>query len=70
MLLILSLLSFILGIALLLISALLMTFDIFWDIGEIIFKISGILILGPIVIALLVGAFALLISLFGFTLLF
>lgn len=62
--------SFIFGLALLLLSGILMLLDILWDFGEIIFKIAVILILAPIVIALLLGAFASLIGLFGFTLLF
>lgn len=62
--------SFVLGLVLLFFSGIIMMLDILWDFGEIIFKISIILMLGPIVIALLIGAFALLIGLFGFTLLF
>lgn len=62
--------SFILGLALLLLSGMLMLLDILWDFGEIIFKIAVILMLAPIVIVLLLGAFASLIELFGFTLLF
>lgn len=62
--------SFVLGLALLFFSGIIMALDILWGFGEIIFKISIILMLGPIVIALLIGAFALLIGLFGFTLLF
>ena len=62
--------SFIFGLALLLLSGILMLLDILWDFGEIIFKIAVILILAPIVIALLLGAFVSLIGLFGFTLLF
>lgn len=62
--------SFIFGLALLLLSGILMLLDILWDFGEIIFKIAVILILAPIVMALLLGAFASLIGLFGFTLLF
>ena len=61
--------SFILGLALLLLSGILMLLDILWDFGEIIFKVAVVLILAPIIIALLFGAFALLIELFGFTLL-
>lgn len=62
--------SFMLGLALLFLSGILMLLDILWDFGEIIFKIAVILMLAPIVIALLLGAFASLIGLFGFTLLF
>ena len=62
--------SFILGLALLLLSGILMLLDILWDFGEVIFKIAVILMLAPIVIVLLLGAFASLIGLFGFTLLF
>ena len=62
--------SFIFGLALLLFAGVLMTLDILWSFEEIIFKIAVILILAPIVIALLLGAFASLIGLFGFTLLF
>ena len=61
--------SFIFGLALLLLSSILMLLDILWDFGEIIFKVAVVLILAPIVIVLLFGAFALLIELFGFTLL-
>ena len=61
--------SFILGLALLLLSGILMLLDILWDFGEIIFKVAVVLILAPIIITLLFGAFALLIELFGFTLL-
>ena len=53
--------SFIFGLALLLLSSILMLLDILWDFGEIIFKVAVVLILVPIVIALLFGAFALLI---------
>lgn len=62
--------SFMLGLALLLFAGILMTLDILWSFEEIIFKIAVILMLAPIVIALLLGAFASLIGLFGFTLLF
>lgn len=62
--------SFILGLALLFFYGALTALDILWDFGEIIFKVAIILMLGPIIIALLIGAFALLIGLFGFTLLF
>ena len=62
--------SFVLGLALLFLSGLIMRLDVLWEFGEIIFKISMILMLSPIVIALLVGAFGLLVGLFGFTLLF
>lgn len=62
--------SFMLGLALLLFAGVLMTLDILWSFEEIIFKIAVILMLAPIVIALLLGAFASLIGLFGFTLLF
>lgn len=62
--------SFMLGLALLLFASILMALDILWSFEEIIFKIAVILMLAPIVIALLLGAFASLIGLFGFTLLF
>ena len=62
--------SFMLGLALLLFAGVLMTLDILWSFEEIIFKIAVILMLAPIVIALLLGAFASLIGLFGFILLF
>lgn len=65
-----GLFSFMLGLALLLFAGVLMTLDILWSFEEIIFKIAVILMLAPIVIALLLGAFASLIGLFGFTLLF
>lgn len=56
--------SFMLGLALLLIAAVLMTLDILWGLEEIIFKIGIILMFSPIIIALLV------IGIFGFILLF
>lgn len=55
--------SFMLGLALLLLAAVLMTLDILWSLEEIIFKIGIILMFGPIIIALLT------IGIFGFILL-
>ena len=55
--------SFMLGLALLLLAAVLMTLDILWSFEEIIFKIGIILMFGPIIITLLV------IGIFGFILL-
>ena len=56
--------SFMLGLALLLLAAVLMTLDILWSFEEIIFKIGIILMFSPIIITLLV------IGIFGFILLF
>ena len=56
--------SFMLGLALLLFAAVLMTLDILRSLEEIIFKIGVILVFGPIIITLLV------IGIFGFILLF
>ena len=56
--------SFMLGLALLFLAAVLMTLDILWSLEEIIFKIGVILVFGPIIITLLV------IGIFGFILLF
>lgn len=57
-------LSFMLGLALLLLAGVLMTLDILWSFEEIIFKIGIILMFGPIIITLFV------IGIFGFILLF
>lgn len=57
-------LSFMLGLALLLLACVLMTLDILWSFEEIIFKIGIILMFGPIIITLFV------IGIFGFILLF
>lgn len=46
--------SFMLGLALLLLAAVLMTLDILWGFEEIIFKIGIILMSSPIIITLLV----------------
>ena len=56
--------SFMLGLALLLFAAVLMTLDILWSLEEIIFKIGVILVFSPIIITLLI------IGVFGFILLF
>lgn len=70
MLLTLGVLSFILGFALLLLEALFTGLDIFWDATDVILKIASILMIGPVIVALLIGAFALILSLFGLVLLF
>lgn len=70
MLLTLGILSFILGFTLLLLGALFTGLDIFWSATGVILKIAGILMFGPVIIVLLIGAFALILSLFGFVLLF
>lgn len=70
MLITLGVLSFILGFALLLLGVLFTGFDIFWSATGVILKIAGILMFGPVIIALLIGAFALILSLFGLILLF
>lgn len=64
MLLSIGILSFILGLALLLVAGVLMTLDILWELAEIIFDIGIILMFGPIIITLLI------IGIFGFILLF
>ena len=56
--------SFMLGLALLLISVVFMMLDIFWELAGFIFDIAIILMFGPIIITLLV------IGIFGFISLF
>lgn len=63
-------LSFMLGVALLFLTFLLMLFDCLFDFTEILFKIAMTMIIIPIVAGLFILAFGALISLFGFTLLF
>ena len=70
MLLTLGILSFILGFALLLLAALFTGLNVFLNATGVILKIAGILMFGPVIIVLLIGAFALILSLFGFVLLF
>lgn len=70
MLLALGVLSVILGFALLLLGVLFTGLDIFWDATDVILKIASILVMGPVLIALLIGVFVLMLSLFGFVLLF
>lgn len=62
--------SLILGIALLLLTFLLMFFDCFFDFTEVLFKIAMVMIITPAIAGLLILAFGALIGLFGFTLLF
>lgn len=63
-------LSLILGIALLLLTFLLMFFDCFFDFTEVLFKIAMVMIITPAIVGLFILAFGALIGLFGFTLLF
>lgn len=63
-------LSFIVGVALLLLAFLLMFFDVFFDFTEVLFKIAITMIIIPAVVGLFILAFGALIGLFGFTLLF
>ena len=63
-------LSLMLGIALLLLTFLLMSFDCFFDFTEVLFKIAMVMIITPAIAGLLILAFGALIGLFGFTLLF
>lgn len=62
-------LSFILGVALLLLAFLLMFFDCFFDFTEVLFKIAMAMIIIPAVAGLFTLAFGALIGLFGLTLL-